>query len=212
MQLGFTLISLSRDDDWWDCHVWRFNQSSISEVSLIDETVTCWGSISHQSVRCTWLVGHPLFITSLLKHSLLAVVMIMSIFGSFWTQLGGFMVQEMDTTTLPGPSQANTRIYSPEHESLYSLRSLGLGQVNTGFHGRGVNSGIHLRRSWWHFYPILADSCYSSSHWLTIVTWVVFTLLNPQYNLYWGLWAKSPQYKYISLPSGPITLQLQLLI
>ena len=30
-----------------------------------------------------------------------------------------------DITMLPGPSEVNTRIYSPEHESLYSLRPLG---------------------------------------------------------------------------------------
>ena len=29
------------------------------------------------------------------------------------------------TTTLSGPSEVNTRIYSPKYETLYSLRSLG---------------------------------------------------------------------------------------
>ena len=76
------------------------------------------------------------------------------------------------------------------------------------FMGGGVNSCIHLWRSWWHFYPILADLYYPFSHWLIMITWFVFTLWNPQNKLYWGLWVKSPQYKYISLSTGPITLHL----
>ena len=81
-----------------------------------------------------------------------------------------------DTTTFPGPSEVNTRIYSPEHENLYSLRPLGQGEYRFSWEALLFTSESPGDI----FYPILADLCYPFSHWLIMVTWVVFTLWKPQ--------------------------------